>query len=353
MPSSSTNYFSEHISTKDMSISKKYIISILCVLSVGFSIGWLKIAYINLTYGNPVFLSALRGAALKSAIHTMIAAQPLSRVIQELKYAFPHEELWMHVGISHAVGEYAYQRYGIDAFSQCDRFFSGGCYHGVIDEIARTRGPDGVHFDELKVVCENGMKDPGFCTHPLGHAATIVSNYDVLKAFDICEILYKDVDYAKYCWNGAMMEYVNSFLPNIGSDTYGNPHDPYFPCNTFPSKYEASCVNMHVSYLNVLWDHDFPRLLAYCLTYHSGETVTQCTDAVGVIMGEMYLTTPSRVLQTCSVFLDNQSACMAGAVVSFVTAGKQDVAVDLCASLSDENGKTLCVERIQITAKLL
>ncbi len=304
------------------------------------------------TYDNPEAFRNLHGSEVRSVLKKMVDMQKFDDVKKFLHMVYPVEDPSTH-GVGHILGEVAYAKYGAKAFGLCDAMFNYGCYHGVVDMAIRTHGIHESLARDLRDACAREMKDPSPCIHPLGHASTILTQYNALAAFHLCDSLYPDPRVAFSCWNGAMMEYINRSAPNAPLEVYGNPNDPYFPCNTFPSAYEASCVSMHVSYLLSLWGHDFPKLLRYCLTYHQSETKAQCVDAVGTLIGQAYFTTPEAIAAVCSPAGASKGNCITGASVPFTNARQKDTAQHVCDSLDDVVDKTACYSRVESMYKIL
>lgn len=325
-------------------MKKKFILLFLVLLS-GILYGALRWETFIQTYEDPQNFTQLTAGDMRIVLRRMIAHEPFDRVLGYLRFVYPAEGPQTH-GIGHILGEEAYRVYKERAFGLCDPIFNFGCYHGVVDMAIRTKGLMVSLPRELFDACRATLKDPSPCIHPLGHAAAIVSRYDAIAAFRICDGLYPDPKVALSCWNGVMMEDINRSSPSAPKDPYGDPNNPYFPCDTFPSKYEASCVGMHVSYLQSIWGFDFRRLTGYCQHYSADETVHQCLDALGALAAQTYFSSTSDIIGACAWSGDKTPLCIDGAVVPLVSAHHNDAATALCQSLQDPAEVRICTERI-------
>lgn len=324
---------------------KHISIIFLGIFFFGFLIGgsrWIIEAQVV----RPEVLSKLRGPALRAAITFMVQRQPFPLVIAEVKRAFPREEQWMHDAIGHTLGESAYRRYGMKAFVMCDPFFNEGCYHGVVEIIARINGPDKSLLPKLKSACELHVDNYRICTHPLGHAAAVLYNYDVAAALAACDSFYPASDVAAPCWMGVIMEY-NDRTAQIASARGIIPKDdayiPYAPCSTYPSKYEGVCAKLAMSYFAQTWHNDFPRLLAYCTSYGHLETVHDCVDELGYIIAQEYPTMPSKAITLCNSFAGLTDSCVHGLVRTYKTTNDFDAARQACAALNDAQERQDCL----------
>ena len=331
-----------------MTIKTRILLIFLC----GGLFGGLRFISTYQTYTDMSIFPTLTAVAMRKAIRWLVNTRPFGETKTFLLAVYPSEEPISH-GVGHLLGEEVYRHYKNRAFSLCDPLFNYGCYHGVVDMAIRMAGPDERLVFELKKSCDEYLTDAGPCIHPLGHASAIVSSYDVVKAFALCDQMYTDSKVAFSCWNGAMMEYINRSAPNAPQVDYGHADDPYFPCNTFPKKYESSCVSMHTSYLKTIWNEDFGRVIRYCQTYASLDTRTHCVDAIGSIIGQKFFNDPTQAITSCKSAGRDIAWCLNGVNVPYLAAHKLQDARIVCAALSERLDREACETQILRTSKPL
>ncbi len=296
-------------------------------------------------YANPTQFRQLSTTQMRAFFTHILRKQSAAQVSTLLRAIYPQEEPQTH-GIGHMFGEELYRAKGAKAFGLCDAIFNYGCYHGVVDMAIRFKGLHTTLLHELFTACNDHMHDPSPCIHPLGHASTLIASYNVVAAFGLCDGLYPDPKVAFSCWNGVMMEEINGVSLGGPKPSYGDPTNPYIPCNTYPAKYEASCVSMHTSYLANVWGNDFTKLLGYCRTYSDEQTVDACTDAVGAIIAQQYFVDTESIIKACSTGANKRNNCIMGAVVPLLTARHYPEAKSLCASIDTQDVKRTCYDRI-------
>ena len=324
-------------------ITHKYIL--LIIIFLGISFGLLRYIFVYQRHTNIAKFRELSVSQMRASVGWLVRERPIYEVKAFLLMVYPTEEPASH-GVGHLLGEEIYRAYSTKAFGMCDPMFNYGCYHGVVDMAIRLRGPNESLMDELKRACDMNPSYASACIHPLGHASSIIANYDVVKAFGYCDRLYPEPKVAFSCWNGAMMEYINRSAPNAPQASYGSATDPYFPCNTFPLKYQASCVSMHISYLKAIWSEDFDRVLYYCQTYPSADTRTHCVDAAGSIIGQKYFDDPQGAVGACQMAGNDFSWCLNGVNVPYLAAHKIKDAHSICAALVHEDDRRACEAKI-------
>ena len=320
---------------------KKIKIQLLVILIFGICFGLYRWISIYESYTDKTRFRALSGTEMRLTVAWLVEHRSFVEIKKFLLSVYPQEEPNSHAA-GHLLGEEAYRVYKEKAFSMCDPMFNYGCYHGVVDKAIRINGPKAHIVFDLKRACDTHLVDAGPCIHPLGHASTTVSNYNVISAFELCDRLYPDPNVAFSCWNGAMMEYINRSAPNAPQFLYGKALDPYYPCNTFPAKYESSCVSMHMSYLMQLWGRDYDKIFAHCHSYTSEQTRNHCIDAVGSLIGLQYFNDTQSIVTTCSKASPDSAVCIRGAVVP-LGAAKQFLITDkLCGMVETDALKQMC-----------
>lgn len=324
-----------------------YMKMLFLVFVFGFCIGAIGWISFYETHKDPRVFRAQSSSDTRRVLSKMIRMQQFEKVKALLRSVYPKEEPVTH-GVGHILGEEAYRVYGAKAFGLCDSIFNFGCFHGVVDMAIRTHGLHMSLAKDLFDACEKEMNDPSPCIHPIGHASTILTEYNALEAFHLCDMLYAESKVAFSCWNGAMMEYINRSAPNAPNIPYGDPNNVNAPCDIIPPKYVSSCVSMHVSYLESLWQHDFSKIFQYCLNQADGDVIDNCVDATGSLIAQAYFLEPQRIIAMCEHAYTKKSVCLMGAIVPLVSAKQADVANQLCDRMSEKNIQEACHLRVQI-----
>jgi hypothetical protein len=319
-------------------------IIILCSI-VGYLYGFVKITLTIAPYTEPAAFRALSILDQRDALSDLVGLYSFARVLEFLRTVYPLEDPSVH-GVGHVLGEVAYMQYGYDAFAQCDNIFNYGCYHGVVDMAIRIQGKDDMLMQNLWNTCVNGMSDSGPCLHPLGHASTILAQYDILEAFGRCDSLFTDPQYARECWNGAMMEYINRSSPGAPNASYGDPNDPYYPCDTYPERYKGACVSMHAHYLFSVWGNDVGKLLSFCLSYPHNLR-QECTREAGIEAAETYFLRADETVRVCKEDARYSTDCLMGAATRYGSAGQFDKANMQCEAIDENDLQQACYQRIK------
>lgn len=298
------------------------------------------------SYYDPIEFKKLQGAQLRKVVYYMVETQQFSNVLKFARKMYPNEEPRAH-GFGHILGEAAYRVYNAKAFAKCDSIFNYGCYHGVIEMAIKLNGPRKSLASELWDACKKGMKNPAPCGHALGHVNIIVSDYQILPAFEMCDSLFADEGKPNDCWDGVMMESITQTFHSDSLLPYGRPADPYYPCNTFPIKYEAECVAGHVLYLRNIWGHDFKKLLDYCTGFKNTDTITRCVDHIGMVSGQDNFPSALGSVKDCHWAGDYETVCILGAVAPYAESRNIEEANKLCNTLTSSDDQLHCRNRIR------
>jgi hypothetical protein len=321
--------------------------TLLLSLILGFILGISQGMQTHALFDSEFFRSVPIGEQ-KVMLFDMLRQRSFRDVADFLKKTYPKEEPNTH-SIGHILGEVSYEQYKEKSFALCDTMFNYGCYHGIVSMAIRMHGPDVSLPMRLWQACKDEMDNPDACIHPLGHASTIITHYDINKAFELCNSLYSNSGSASSCWQGAMMEYMDRSAPGAPTDEYGNPHDIYFPCNTFSLQYEASCVRMHIHYLANRLGYDFRALEIYCRSFRNQETIRQCMEERGVMASQAHFEDIEKVIDICSTTV-YKHMCIRGAVMPFAIAQNKQ-ANRLCNELENIIEKEECLVRVNEVSK--
>ena len=196
---------------------------------------------------------------------------------------------------AHLFGKALYEAEGIKGVSTCDVRFSYGCFHEFMGRAIAALGIGVV--GQLNDSCRQTL-GPDFlaCQHGIGHGLIAYLGYDeasLEKSLDICASLpYSDP--IGGCPGGAFMEYnLRTILQGEGDASASiraeDPSDPFAPCDSLQSAYQASCYFWQVQW----WDQTgkqkgetidarFAQIGKWCATLSSA-LARQCFQGLGNI----------------------------------------------------------------------
>lgn len=166
----------------------------------------------------------------------------------------------------HEIGNVAYTRYGNEALRYCDESFLSACYHGVILNTLGDNGIEGV-ADTVRQCKDQGIHIFTQCAHAAGHGFLAWQNYNVLEALPLCDKLGEiDPDIPLFnCHDGVFME--NIFGVHEGKPSPNRmikKHDPYYPCNAVPEKYQGGCWANQATLMYQLFEGDLKKVAEGC-----------------------------------------------------------------------------------------
>ncbi len=158
--------------------------------------------------------------------------------------------------LSHYLGRelYARSKDVRKTFSQGSRACLGGVYHGAIEGylIAKRKfSPDEKYTRQtVKSVCghsEDYEKPQEFieCNHGLGHAVMFLTDYDLLKALGLCDVL-QTIGEQELCYTGAFMANADSAFSKDHPTKFIKDDDPLYPCAILPDRYAPMCYTYAV-----------------------------------------------------------------------------------------------------------
>lgn len=310
-----------------------------------FSAGVCRGAYTWILYYQshitPSVLSTLRGKEMQAVVYTMMRLQPLSLVQKELDQTFPEELPWMHE-IGHYIGESLYKKYGLQAIGMCGLEYNHGCYHGVIQLVARTHGPDPNFLQKLYTACVSQKHSSADCSDPLGHASAILSGFDANKALKMCDEFFTSPNQRVHCGLGMFMEYFNTYASTIFPE--GATADKVaHVCDIYPPMYQEGCVELSLTYIYRIYHYTVPQLIQYCRARSESVVIDRCMYAVGAIAAEHYLydgvTDPIIV---CKDIPDYYDSCMVGILRSYQSVHQIWRVPALCPLIVDPNTRASC-----------
>ena len=262
-----------------------------------------------------------------------------------IKLAYPGEPNDKHE-LSHKLGELAIEKEGIAGFGSCDSLLQFGCFHGAALTAVKLKGNDPELASKLWQGCKSKAKLPGICLHGLGHAITMIKEYELLPAYEECERVLAGEEDAFWCQDGVSMENISRSMAPSSLGEYGRKDDPYYPCNSIPKRFETPCVRNHIGYLYRSWGGNLQRSFDFCPSYGAGKTAEECVNIIGSIIASDYINDPEKLVSQCRTAGSYHRFCIEGAVTNYSMARQFDRAEKLCHTL-EENRRESCFKRIE------
>ena len=107
----------------------------------------------------------------------------------------------------HTVGNYIYDKYGLEGLPLCKDYFLSACYHAFILNALADHGLQGL----ADTMDKCALAAPGVaaqCAHGAGHGFVAWHDYDLIKALLMCDELdAKDESIAYFnCYDDVFME---------------------------------------------------------------------------------------------------------------------------------------------------
>ena len=200
---------------------------------------------------------------------------------------------------AHKVGIIAYELYGDNAFALCTEECNGACYHGTIGQYAADHGINDFSKSKLGSFCLNS---PSFdqCLHGLGHGLLAWTNYEVLEALKLCDMIPAETYKQNECWRGVFMEnIVGENVAREGEAAKYLSEDPAFPCTIMPEKYKNACDQFIVFRIGELYSKDFKKIAEVCMEKIPPQFFRGCFANLGTNALRHYWPDVKKAKETC------------------------------------------------------
>lgn len=203
----------------------------------------------------------------------------------------------------------------------------GGVFHGAVEGYFRE------HSLSLREQTEEKLKkivsdicgrredfktewEYGLCFHGLGHALMYFTVNDLPRALQLCDYLKEEGTKKLICFDGALMENVDSLSSNTHPSRYIKADDPYFPCTILGSRYQGECYTYGLSHR---FQSDTPKSFEVCAGAPAVH-LKGCIRLTGLHV-VMAVENPKKILEKCSNarYPDFAKECILGAAASLAT----------------------------------
>lgn len=283
-------------------------------------------------------------------VKEMALGKGLDRARDFLKKTYPDEPADEHELI-HMIGEAAFLKLSYKGFAVCDAFFNYGCYHGVIIEAIRQHGGGDEVLQNLAKGCLDlpaNKTTITACVHGVGHGLMVLRSYDLLRAYQDCDRIFKDHLDLFYCYDGISMENVVRRVVGADSKNFLNSDNPLYPCNIVPQKYQPACVREHVHYVRrEFYQKDTDKSASYCLSFDES-TRSECFGGLGTALNQDNPDDPQKVIEECGKLDPRYSVfCLGTAASQYGFSKKFEYGVMLCRALSSPTDQRGCLSALE------
>ena len=219
---------------------------------------------------------------------------------------------------AHLFGEALYNNEGSKGIFVCDSEFDSGCYHSFLGLAIQTEGLNIVQ-DLSRQCSEHLGSTGGGCQHGIGHGILSSVGYDfpsLNKSIEICNGL-EIKESTKNCLHGVFMEYnFQTMLLDRGKLRTFEENDPYFPCLTVAEHARAVCINQQAQWWTVAIKKNLEVRIKEIdkLCHESGELKDECFRGFGVKLVAYLGYDVPKARELCASLADirGKSMCQAG-----------------------------------------
>ena len=250
---------------------------------------------------------------------------------------------------SHAFGEALYELKGLEGLSTCDSSFEFGCYHSFFGLAVSAEGIGTLpKFDQA---CKTKYGDRNLpCQHGIGHGILVYTDYNLVKALELCETI--STLPTGGCSSGVFMEYnFHSMAENAdGSYLREKSENLYEPCDTLPTRFQASCYVEQVQWWQGIEKGDFKIIGHLCaaLPVHS-DVYEACYHGVGNYGATQVSSEFEGTIKICALMPNEESEALCHEGASWLIRGqegKEQDAHKLCDVLH-EPYRSSCAKKLQ------
>jgi len=251
--------------------------------------------------------------------------------------------------LTHVIGREAALKFKSpgEAYTQGDGYCWSGYYHGVLETFLSAVGRENLP-QEINGICDDveGKDRYSFdyynCVHGLGHGVMAITDTELFKSLDYCDLLEGSWE-QKSCASGVFME--NVIVDNLNHFTkYLKPEEPLYPCTAVEERYKQTCYLMQTSYVLKVNNGDFANTFEWCRKAESAHRAT-CFQSLGRDVSGRTSSNVAKSNQLCLLGKDyfERSNCVIGAVKDFISYFHSDQEAKVfCASFADEKLKSVC-----------
>lgn len=257
----------------------------------------------------------------------------------------------------HVIGDYVYDKYGLDGLQYCKDYFLSACYHGFILNTLGDHGLSGVA--EVMERCKDAP--PGVlsqCAHAAGHGFVAWHDYDLLKGAEMCDALGEELERRSpassfsyfNCYDGVFMENVWGVHDGAPSEKrWVKTDDIYYPCNDprIPEKYLGGCWSNQATLIYQHSKGDLKKTALACDAVENEEYRDICYNNWARQIHPITNGKKEKVFSLCSLATgkERQDQCVIDNMGAYLSVGDRDIPFEICESTAGEL-ENRCFERL-------
>jgi len=182
------------------------------------------------------------------------SSETVLQTLNDLTSVYTEFQMFCHPQ-GHHLGLFLYGYLGnvTKAISVVDRSCGGSLYHGVLENYVRTEiFFEGASTNDIKIneICnlvgDLNIQTRTECHHGVGHALTVIYDYDVFSAVKRCDE-FNDKWEQNHCFQGVFMENTQEIMENRGGAI--DEGDILYPCNALEEKFAHPCFYHHTTFI--------------------------------------------------------------------------------------------------------
>lgn len=231
----------------------------------------------------------------------------------------PNQALSTHEQ-AHAFGEALYKDEGLKGLQYCDSSFAYGCYHSFLGLAVNDEGPS--VLPQFAEACKQKFGTANLpCEHGIGHGILVYTNYDLLKALDLCKTISDRKTGG--CSSGVFMEYNFHTMDENGDGSFVRTKtaDLYAPCSTLPADYKPACYSEQPQWWESVLSEDFKKMGELCGTLSADQdSYHACYYGIGNYAAAHVENDVTKILPLCALMPEASSEAMCREGASWLVA---------------------------------
>ena len=270
--------------------------------------------------------------------YTKIGPEKIIDILDQDKYC--HSK-------GHIIGKVIYEKTKDinKSISICNSKCTTGCIHGVINGIMGNNEYTHVTEDDLKTklisVCNDKATRKfipfGGCIHGIGHAVTLLNNYDIDKSLEFCKQL-DNGGQTYYCATGVYMERAREF------GEVDSKYDKYYPCNSKP--YPSACYRYKM--YSIFSNNELKNAVEFCKSINDSAERIGCFHGLGFRFYKLVESKTNSLGDVCrDGTFDENRACIEGLIGSLSVISKTQ-AENACTGV-EKNLQKSCLDAVKVS----
>lgn len=256
----------------------------------------------------------------------------------------------------HTIGNYIYDKYGLEGLPLCRDYFLSACYHAFIIDTLADYGLAGMK-DVMERCTAAGPGVAPQCAHAAGHGFVAWHNYDLVKGAQMCDTLGGEVqDFAYFnCYNGVFMENVWGVHNGTPSkDRWVSETDIYYPCTDprIPEKYLAGCWSNQATLIYQHYKGDLEKTALACEAVENEVYRDTCYENLSRQIHPLTQGRKEKVVSLCSIGTSAQRRdnCILTNMSAYFSVGDRVLPEQIC-NMTKGELKDRCFERLNSMIK--